>query len=33
MTFLMNIDFYNTISLYMPEWKKEKVILDNFFNI
>lgn len=26
-------DFYNTISLYMPEWKKEKVILDNFFNI
>lgn len=26
-------DFYNTITLYMPEWKKEKIILDTFFNI
>lgn len=26
-------DFYNTITLYMPEWKKEKSILDTFFNI
>lgn len=26
-------DFYNTIALYMPEWKKEKTILDTFFNI
>lgn len=26
-------DFYNTITLYMPEWKKEKTILDTFFNI
>ena len=26
-------DFYNTVALYMPEWKKEKIILDTFFNI
>lgn len=26
-------DFYDTITLYMPEWKKEKIILDTFFNI
>ncbi|CRF34982.1 metal-dependent hydrolase [Brachyspira suanatina] len=24
--------FYNIVSLYMPEWKKEKKILDTFFN-
>lgn len=26
-------DFYDTVTLYMPEWKKEKRILDTFFNI
>ncbi|WP_300369803.1 M48 family metallopeptidase [Brachyspira sp.] len=24
--------FYNIVSLYMPEWKKSKIILDTFFN-
>ena len=24
--------FYDVVSLYMPEWKKEKKILDTFFN-
>ena len=24
--------FHNIVSLYMPEWKKEKKILDTFFN-
>ena len=26
-------NFYNTVALYMPEWKKAKIILDTFFNI
>lgn len=24
--------FYDVVSLYMPEWKKHKKILDTFFN-
>ena len=26
-------NFYNTVALYMPEWKKAKIILDTFFDI
>lgn len=26
-------NFYNTVALYMPEWKKAKITLDTFFNI
>lgn len=26
-------NFYNMVALYMPEWKKAKIILDTFFDI